>query len=81
MSITPTGMPDPVAARAAAQRKMTHNNERHEKVISDTDRLVELANEFKTQMDADKTLSPAEMSKRAEEIEKLARSVKDRMKS
>jgi hypothetical protein len=74
------GMPDPISGRLAAQQEKTRNNERHQKIVSDTDRLVELVDQLKTQMDADKTLSPSEMSKRAEEIEKLARSVKDKMK-
>jgi hypothetical protein len=75
-----TGIPYSMSARVAGQQEKARNNERHKKVISDTDKLVVLVNELKTQMDADKTLSPAETSKRAEEIEKLARSVKDKMK-
>jgi hypothetical protein len=37
-------------------------------------------NDFKERLQNGGDLSPADMSKRAEEIEKLAKSVKDRMK-
>jgi short-subunit dehydrogenase len=46
----------------------------------DTDKLVGLVNDLRQQVEDEKKLSPADLSKRAEEIEKLARSVKDRMK-
>jgi uncharacterized protein YpuA (DUF1002 family) len=73
------GMPD-LGARVAEQQARTRNSERQKKLESDTDKLVGLVTDLKGQVQSEKTLSPAELSKRAEEIEKLARSVKDRMK-
>ncbi|MBS1821106.1 MAG: hypothetical protein JST61_03905 [Acidobacteria bacterium] len=74
------GMPDPLGGRLAEQQARTRNNERQKKIEADTDKLVGLVNELKDQVQSDKPIAPADLSKRAEEIEKLARSVKDRMK-
>jgi hypothetical protein len=74
----PTGAPDVLSARMAEQQVRSRNMERQKRLESDTDKLVGLVSDFKEQVD--KGLSPAEMSKKAEEIEKLARSVKDKMK-
>lgn len=67
-------------SRIAEQQARTRNSERQKHLESDTQKLVGLVDELKQQMQGDKQLSPADLSKRAEEIEKLARSVKDRMK-
>lgn len=75
-----SGAPDILGARVAAQQARSRNNERQKRLEMDTDRLVGLVNDLKQQIQEEKTLSPADLSKRAEEIEKLARSVKDRMK-
>ena len=64
----------------AEQQAKSRNSERQRRLEADTEKLVGLVNDFKEQMAGDKGLSPAEMSKKAEEIEKLAKSVKDRMK-
>jgi hypothetical protein len=74
------GMPDPMRGRLAEQQAKVRNNERQKKLQTDTERLVGLVNELKTQVQSEQALPAAELSKRAEEIEKLARSVKDRMK-
>ena len=74
------GMPDPLGGRLAEQQARTRNSERQKKIETDTDKLVGLVNELKDQVQSDKPIPPADLSKRAEEIEKLARSVKDRMK-
>ena len=78
--MTPMGLPDPLGGRLAEQQAKVRNSERQKKLQSDTDKLVDLVNELKNQLGTESTLSPSELSKRAEEIEKLARSVKDRMK-
>ncbi len=55
--------------------------ERQKKLIADTDHLLALANELKADMDkTTKDTMSIDVIKKAEEIEKLARSVKDRMK-
>ena len=57
------------------------NYDRQKKIQAETDRLVSLATDLKQQVDKpEKTPSSAELMKRAEEIEKLAKSVKERMK-
>ena len=76
----PMGTPDPLARRTAELQEKTRNSERQKRLESDTEKLVGLVTALKSQVDGDKTLSPDELSKRAEEIEKLARSVKDRMR-
>ncbi len=79
-TMTPMGMPDPLGGRLAEQQAKVRNSERQKKLQSDTDKLVDLVNELKNQVGTESTLSPSELSKRAEEIEKLAKSVKERMK-
>lgn len=80
MGMDPSNSPDLVNSRMAEQQAKSRNSERQKRLESDTDKLVGLVNSFKEQMSNDKALSPADMSKKAEEIEKLAKSVKDRMK-
>lgn len=56
-------------------------NERQKKLIADTDRLLVLANELKADMDkTTKDQLSIQVIRKAEEIEKLAHSVKERMK-
>ncbi len=57
------------------------NKERHERLKSDTDKLLVLATELKQYVDRtnENTLS-LDVLKKAEEIEKLARSVREKMK-
>jgi methylmalonyl-CoA mutase N-terminal domain/subunit len=76
----PSAGADILGSRIAEQQARSRNSERQRRLESDTDKLVGLVNEFKQQLQDEKQLSPADVSKRAEEIEKLARSVKDRMK-
>jgi hypothetical protein len=76
----PSGTPDVLSSRVAEQQARSRNSERQKRLELDTDKLVGLVNELKQQVEDEKKLSPADVSKRAEEIEKLARSVKDRMK-
>jgi hypothetical protein len=64
----------------AEQQARSRNFERQKKLESDTDKLLGLVTDFKAKVQTGGDLSPADMSKKAEEIEKLARSVKDRMK-
>jgi hypothetical protein len=74
------GMPDPLGRRTLEIQEKTRNSERQKKIETDTQRLVQLVNDLKDQVDKDQSLSPTDLGKRAEEIEKLARSVKDKMK-
>ncbi len=64
-----------------AQRLITMNKRRHAELKKDTDKLLELATELKLQVDKsnEHTLS-VDVVRKAEEIEKLARSVKEKMR-
>ena len=70
--------------RAKIEKDMAKkaNRERQAQLQRDTDNLVKLANELKQYVDKsnENTLS-LDVVKKAEEIEKLARSVKDKMKT
>lgn len=78
--VDPLSPPDVLSGRIAAQQARSRNNERQKRLESDTDKLVDLVNSLKEQVQGEKELSPADIGKRAEEIEKLARSVKDKMR-
>ena len=57
------------------------NLERQAALKSDTEKLLKLAEELKTSVDkSSASVLSLEVLKKAEEIEKLARSVKDKMK-
>lgn len=56
------------------------NQERQQQMVSDADKLLKLAKELNADADAGGTiLSPAQRVQKAEEIEKLAKKVKDKM--
>ncbi|MEG9435940.1 hypothetical protein JAO29_07145 [Edaphobacter sp. HDX4] len=83
MGTTPmdaSGAPDILNARIAEQQARARNSDRQKRIMVDTEKLVGLVDELHQQVQGDKELSPADISKRAEEIEKLARSVKDKMR-
>ena len=72
---------NPVNQSLQEQIEKGRQSERQKKLIADTDRLLALANELK--IDVDKTTKDQmsiQVIHKAEEIEKLARSVKERMK-
>lgn len=71
---------DVLNSRMAVQQARSRNNERQKRLELDTEKLVGLVTQFNQQVRSDEALSPDDVSKRAEEIEKLARSVKDKMK-
>jgi hypothetical protein len=69
------------------QRRMSHdmakkaNLERQAQIKSDTERLLKLSQELKDYVDkSNENMLSLSVLKKAEEIEKLARSVKDKMK-
>jgi hypothetical protein len=62
------------------QSKM-RNLERQKQLVSDTEKLLALANELKADMDkSTKDTMSLDVIKKADEIEKLAHSVKEKMK-
>ena len=71
----------PLGPATQERLELGRQTERQKKLIADTDRLVILANELKQDMDkSTKDTMSIQVIRKAEEIEKLARSVKDRMK-
>ena len=75
------GEPDPVSPAILEQQARTRNNDRQRKMVEDTNRLVALATDLKMQVESQKDTSAGDAAKKAEEIEKLAKSVRDRMKN
>jgi hypothetical protein len=75
----PPGM-DPLP-RMEEQQARSRNSERQKRLVADTDRLLALVADLKHQIEqADKDGQPMDVTKKAEEIERLAKSVKERMK-
>jgi|ERR1700733_10165576 hypothetical protein len=75
-------VPDPLGPRLQEQQAKSRNSERQRKLVEDTARLLTLASALKQQMgnNTSNDAMSADMVKKAEEIERLARSVKERMK-
>jgi hypothetical protein len=73
--------PDPLETMMAARSSMQRNIDRQKHLEEDTKRLVILANELKTEIASSgtETMTP-EMLHKMDTIEKLARSVKDKMR-
>ena len=73
----PADIPPEIANEQARSR----NTERQKKLEDDTARLLSLATELKEQMGkTNKNVMSVDVIKKADEIEKLARSIKERMK-
>jgi hypothetical protein len=72
---------DPMGPRLEEQQIKTRNNERQKKLVADAARLLALAEDLKQQVDKTSKDAPSgDVVRKAEEIEKLAKSVKDKMK-
>jgi hypothetical protein len=76
----PNGMSQPDIMRHMEQQRM-RITERQKRLEADTEKLVALTTALKAQVDeSNKDVLSLDMIKKAEEIEKLARSVKERIK-
>jgi len=63
------------------QQARTRNSDRQKKMVQDTNKLVSLATDLKEQVEkSQKDTITNDAARKAEEIEKLAKSVRDRMK-
>ena len=72
---------DPTAGKLQEQLAKTRNDDRQRKLVDDTARLYQLSSELKDQVaKTDKNMLSVDVVRKAEEIEKLARSVKEKMK-
>ena len=75
------GEPDPMDPHRAEQQEKLRNNDRQKRLVADTDKLLALATDLKAQVDkSTKDTLSVDVIKKADEIEKLAHSVKERMK-
>lgn len=73
--------PDPLAPGAAARMQHMREDERHKRLIADTARLVALSNELKEEVDkAGKDELSVAVVRKAAEIERLAKDVRERMR-
>jgi hypothetical protein len=73
--------PSPLEATRAEQQERMRNSDRQKRLVADTDKLLALATDLKAQVDkSNKDTLSVEVIKKADEIEKLAHSVKERMK-
>jgi hypothetical protein len=78
---TPSGEGDDVQQRLAQEMAKKANLERQAALKADTEKLLKLATELKQSVDkTSASVLSLEVVKKAEEIEKLAHSVKDKMK-
>ncbi len=67
--------------RMEEQQARSRNSERQRRLVADTDRLLALVEDLKKQIEqSDRDGQPVDVTRKAEEIEKLAKSVKERMK-
>lgn len=72
---------DPFAVKMAEKQAQSRNTDRQKHLVADTDKLLSLATELKQEVDkTDKNTLSVDVVKKADEIEKLAHSVKERMK-
>ena len=74
--------PDPIGdPHRAEEQERLRNSDRQKRLVADTDKLLALATDLKAQVDkSTKDTLSVDVIKKADEIEKLARSVKERMK-
>ncbi len=81
MGRDPTEPSNPFGPANAARMQKMREEERHKKLVADTARLVALTGELKAEVDkATKDELSLDVIRKAAEIEKLARDVKERMK-
>jgi nitric oxide reductase activation protein len=73
--------PDPMDPHRNEQQEKLRNNDRQKRLVADTEKLLTLATDLKAQVDkSTKDTLSVDVIKKADEIEKLAHSVKERMK-
>lgn len=82
LSAPPDGPNDPFRAGMEARRVKMQNDERHKRLVADTEKLLALSNELKQDVEkASKNEMSLDVIRKAAEIEKLAKDVKERMRS
>jgi hypothetical protein len=77
----PDGLDPNIDQRRLEQQESVRSSERQKRLVADTDKLLALATDLKQQVDkTNKNILSVDVIKKADEIEKLAHSVKERMK-
>jgi len=70
-----------MAHRAMRQQAIRRNEQRQQEIVSDTDKLLTLTEQLKSDMEkSSKDPTSVSSIKKTEEIEKLAKAVKEKMK-
>ena len=70
-----------MARRAMEQQALRRNTQRQQDIVNDTTKLLDLAQQLKAEVDkSSKNQMSVSVIKKAEEIEKLAKAVKEKMK-
>jgi hypothetical protein len=73
--------PSPLDGPRAEQQEKARSTDRQKRLVADTDKLLALATDLKQQVDkTNQNILSVDVIKKADEIEKLAHSVKERMK-
>ncbi|HUS19296.1 MAG TPA: hypothetical protein VMZ25_06575 [Terriglobales bacterium] len=73
---------EPFDAKLERERLKAMNKERYENLKKDTDKLLKLATELKESVDkANKDMLSLEVIRKTEEVEKLAKAVREKMKA
>lgn len=79
--VPPQDTNGPLNPQLEQEQSKLRNTDRQKQLVSDTQKLVALANELKVDVDkSNKDMLSIDVIKKAEEIEKLAHSVKEKMK-
>lgn len=77
----PLDAPSPLEGSRAEQQERARSTDRQKRLVADTDKLLALATDLKQQVDkTNQNILSVDVIKKADEIEKLAHSVKERMK-
>jgi hypothetical protein len=81
VELPPIGPVDPISPQLQEQQERSRNSDRQKRLVADTDKLLTLATQLKQDVDkSNKDVLSVDVVKKADEIEKLAHSVKERMK-
>jgi hypothetical protein len=73
---------EPIEEKWERQRKKARNEERQKDLMQDTEKLLRLATELKQHVDkTDENTLSLDVIKKTEEIEKLAKKVREKMKA
>jgi len=80
-NLTPSDPNGPLNPQLELEQSKLRNTDRQKQLVNDTQKLLALANQLKADVDkSNKDMLSIDVIKKAEEIEKLAHAVKEKMK-